>query len=72
MAGTIMVFSECRDGEFKRSTLEALGVARRIADGCGGSVDSVALGSQATDAAATLAAHGADKGGWKGRHHSRA
>ena len=41
-----MVFSECRDGEFKRSTLEALGVARRIADGCGGSVDSVALGSQ--------------------------
>ena len=61
MAGTILVFSECRDGEFKRSTLETLGVARRIADGCGGSVDSVALGSQATAAAATLAAHGADK-----------
>ena len=61
MAGTILVFSECRDGEFKRSTLETLGAARRIADGCGGSVDTVALGPQASAATATLAARGADR-----------
>ena len=61
MSSTILVFAECRDGEFKRSSHEAIGVARRIADGCGGSVGVVVLGARAAAAAMGLAAYGADR-----------
>ena len=61
MSNTILVFAEFRDGAFKRSTHEALGAARRFADGCGGSVVAVVLGAGATSAASGLAAHGADR-----------
>ena len=61
MSSTILVFAECRDGEFKRSSHEAIGVARRIADGCGGSVGVVVLGTRAAAAAMGLAAYGADR-----------
>lgn len=61
MSATILVFAECRDGEFKRSSHEAIGVARRIADACGGSVAVVVLGARAAAAGASLAAHGADR-----------
>ncbi|NIM01364.1 MAG: electron transfer flavoprotein subunit alpha/FixB family protein [Acidobacteria bacterium] len=59
--GTILVFAECRDGAFKRSTHEAIGVARRIADGCSGGVSVVAIGAGAAGAAPGLAAYGADR-----------
>jgi len=61
MSSTILVFAECRDGEFKRSTLEAVATARRLADECGGSVDVAALGAKASAAAAGLAAYGANR-----------
>ncbi|MEE8412649.1 MAG: electron transfer flavoprotein subunit alpha/FixB family protein, partial [Acidobacteriota bacterium] len=61
MSATILVFAECRDGEFKRSSHEAIGVARRIADACGGSVAVVVLGARAAAAGASLAAYGADR-----------
>lgn len=61
MSTTILVFSEFRDGEFKRSSFETLAVARKIADAAGGSVDAVALGAQAAAATSILAAHGADR-----------
>jgi len=61
MSNVILVFCESRDGEFKRSSHEALGVARRLADGCGGSVDAVSLGAAAGPASGSLAAYGADR-----------
>ncbi len=61
MGATILVLAECRDGAFKRSTHEAVGAARRIADDDGGSVVAVALGARATAAAAGLGAYGADR-----------
>jgi len=61
MSSAILVFCESRDGAFKRSSHESLGVARRIADACGGSVDAVALGAAATSASGSLAGYGADR-----------
>jgi len=61
MSATILVFAECRDGEFKRSSHEAIGTARRIADGCGAGVAVVVLGAKAAAAAPGLAAYGADR-----------
>ena len=61
MGATILVFAECRDGEFKRSSHEAIGVARRLADGFGGSVGVVVVGARAAAAAPGLAAYGADR-----------
>lgn len=61
MAGTILVFVERRDGEVKRPSLEAIAVARRIADGCGGSVDAVAIGPGASSLGALLGRYGVDR-----------
>jgi len=61
MGSTILVFAEYRDGEFKRSSHEAIGVARRIADGCDGGVAVVVLGAKAAAASVDLAAYGADR-----------
>jgi len=61
MSSTILVFAECRDGEFKRASHEAIGAARRIADGCSGRVSVVVIGARAASAAAGLAAYGADR-----------
>ena len=61
MSATILVFAECRDGEFKRSSHEAIGAARRIADGCGASVGVVTLGARAAAVASSLAVYGADR-----------
>ena len=41
----ILVFLEQRGGELKRASLEALGEARRIADGSGGQALGVLFGS---------------------------
>jgi len=61
MAGTILVFVERRDGEIKRPSLEAISVARRLADGCGASVDAVAIGPAASTLAEQLGGHGVDR-----------
>jgi len=61
MSNTILVFAEFRDGAFKRSSHEAIGTARRIADGCDAAVGVVVLGATAAAAAASLAGYGADR-----------
>jgi len=60
-SANVLVFVERRDGEVKRPSLEALGVARRLADKTGGQVDALAIGPGASECAAQLAAHGADR-----------
>ncbi len=61
MSNTILVLAEFRDGVFKRSSHEAIGAARRIADGCDAAVGVVVLGAAAAAAAASLATYGADR-----------
>ena len=61
MAGTILVFVERRDGAVKRPSLEAIGVARRLADSCGGTVDAVAIGPGASSLGEQLGGHGVDR-----------
>jgi electron transfer flavoprotein alpha subunit len=61
MANNVLVFVERRDGEIKRPSLEAVSVARRIADATGGRVDALTLGPGAADCAGDLAARGADR-----------
>jgi electron transfer flavoprotein alpha subunit len=60
MKGPVLVFIERREGEIKRSSLEALGVARRLADGAGERVAALAIGPGAAGHAADLGARGAD------------
>jgi len=57
----IVVFAERRDGRLKRPALEALGVARRLADAEGAPVEALVLGPGAAADAPELAAHGADR-----------
>lgn len=59
MAGNVLVFVERREGLVKRPSLEALGVARRMAETLGGSVDAVALGPGAGECAAEVGRFGA-------------
>jgi len=60
MSGNVLVFIERRGGEVKRPSLEALQVARRLADRRDASVHALVLGPGAAGCAASLAAHGAD------------
>jgi electron transfer flavoprotein alpha subunit len=57
----ILTFAEQRDGAPRRSALEAVSEARRLADGAGLRVTSVAIGPGAREAAGELAAFGADR-----------
>ena len=61
MAANVLVFVELRDSEVRRPSLEAAGVARRLADILGVGVDAVALGPGAGGAAALLGRHGVDR-----------
>ncbi|HJS59635.1 MAG TPA: electron transfer flavoprotein subunit alpha/FixB family protein [Vicinamibacteria bacterium] len=61
MAGLILTFAEVRDGKLRRSSLEALSEARRLATASGGSVASVVIGSGISGLTAELGTHGADK-----------
>jgi electron transfer flavoprotein alpha subunit len=56
----ILTFAEQREGAPRRAALEAVSEARRLADGLGVKVVSVALGPGASAAAGELAAYGAD------------
>jgi electron transfer flavoprotein alpha subunit len=57
----ILTFAEQREGAPRRPALEAVSEARRLADGLGVKVASVALGPGARAASAELAAYGADR-----------
>jgi electron transfer flavoprotein alpha subunit len=59
MACNVLVFVERREGQVKRPSFEALGVACRLAETLGGSVDAVALGPGAGECAAELGRFGA-------------
>lgn len=61
MAGMILTFAEVRDGKLRRSALEALSEARRLAGTDGGAVVSVVVGSGVAPLSAELGMHGADK-----------
>ena len=57
----IVTFAEHRDGKLRRSSLEAVSEARRLAAALGGPVTAVLVGPGTESLAAELAAHGADK-----------
>jgi electron transfer flavoprotein alpha subunit len=60
MAG-VLVIAETEAGKPTALSLEMLGLARRLADGEGGSVTAAVLGSSIAGIAERLIAHGADK-----------
>ncbi|HET7290886.1 MAG TPA: electron transfer flavoprotein subunit alpha/FixB family protein [Vicinamibacteria bacterium] len=59
MAGPILTFAEVRDGKLRRSSLEALSVARSLA-ASGGAVATVVVGSGLSEHVAELGRNGAD------------
>lgn len=61
MAGTILVFVERREGEVKRPSLEAIAVARRLADSSGSGVEAVAVGPGASSLGSLLGSHAVDR-----------
>jgi electron transfer flavoprotein alpha subunit len=61
MSDDVVVFVEQRDGELKRPALEAVSQARRLADGLGGCVAAVLVGSGIEALAAEVGAYGADR-----------
>lgn len=58
MAGVVLLFVERRDGQIKRPSLEAAGVAGRLAAKLGAELHAAALGPEAASAAAELGALG--------------
>ncbi len=61
MSSTILTFAEVRAGALRRSSLEAVSEARRLADGLSGKVVSVLVGEAGDAAVTALGSHGADK-----------
>lgn len=57
----VLVFAEQRGGVLKKSALEALGVARALADASSGSVSAVLLGEGVAQVAPALGDAGADR-----------
>jgi len=64
MGAPVLVFLERRDGVLRRPTLEALGVACRLAGTLGGEVHALAVGPERGDAAEVAARHGARRVYW--------
>ncbi|NNF06588.1 MAG: electron transfer flavoprotein subunit alpha/FixB family protein [Candidatus Eisenbacteria bacterium] len=60
MANEVLLFVEQRNGEIKKSSLEALGAAKAIATSKGGSLGAVVAGEGISGLAETLGSHGAD------------
>ncbi|MFN0057513.1 MAG: electron transfer flavoprotein subunit alpha/FixB family protein [Planctomycetota bacterium] len=56
-----MVFLEQRSGEVKKAALEVLGLARRLADGCGAKVTGILFGKGLAAAVEKLKRAGADR-----------
>lgn len=61
MTNCILTFAETRGAALRRSSLEAVSEARRLADASSGKVVSVLIGEADAAAASSLSAHGADK-----------
>ena len=61
MANDILVITEHEDGLFKKVSLEALGLARRLADQGMGRVTALVLGSSLGDLCEQLQGHGAHR-----------
>jgi len=59
MAHAVLVFVEQRNGEIKKSSLEALGLGRTLASDLGGTVAAVIAGEGIAETAASLGAYGA-------------
>jgi electron transfer flavoprotein alpha subunit len=59
MASNVLVFVERREGQVKRPSLEAIGVACGMAEILGGSVDTLAVGPGAGECAAEVGRFGA-------------
>ena len=57
----IIVFAENTDGNFKKSTFEAVSYAARISKQNGGSCIAVSIGNVADDKLNELSKYGADK-----------
>ncbi len=58
----ILAFAEVRDGEVRKTALEVVTAARKLADETGGEVHAVLLGGQGIESVATeLGKYGADK-----------
>ncbi|MBN2104695.1 electron transfer flavoprotein subunit alpha/FixB family protein [bacterium] len=60
MANNILVITEQTQGEFRKSSFEALSEARRLADQAGGSVAALVIGSGLDDLTKMPAQYGAD------------
>lgn len=60
MSDSVLVIAEHEDGRLRRGSLEALGLARRIADATGARVHAALLSDSPADIAADLASRGAD------------
>jgi len=61
MAQGVFVITEQRDGAFRKVSFEAVSEGRRIADGVGGDLTAVVIGSGIEDIAAELEKYGPDK-----------
>ncbi len=61
MTESILVYAELQDGAVRKTVYQALGEARRLADGCGAAVEAVVLGPKAANAASSLFQSGADE-----------
>jgi electron transfer flavoprotein alpha subunit len=58
---TILTFAEHKDGKLRRSSLEVVSEARRLAGALGANVAAVVIGPGSASLAGELAAHGADR-----------
>lgn len=61
LMSSILVFIEQRNGRIKKVSLEALGVARRLAGKINAGVDAVLIGSNIDDMAREVSRYGADR-----------
>jgi electron transfer flavoprotein alpha subunit len=57
----VIAFIEHKNGVARRSSLEAIGAARSVADALGGAVHAVVAGARAGEVAAALAGHAVDE-----------
>jgi electron transfer flavoprotein alpha subunit len=61
MSKTILVVAEAGDGGLRPVSLELIAAARKVASGAGGDVVALLMGTDLSDAAATVAASGVDR-----------
>jgi len=61
MGNNVLVFAEQRNSNLKKVAFEMLGLGKQLADGLGGSLEAVLLGSGLAGMADTLAQYGASK-----------